>query len=123
MPDHLNRQQLAWKKAGRCWQCGGKIDMPTRYVKCAACRDAQTQKARAKKRMKMMAKSPEEIETERILKEIEKQRRKKEREEAKKEAEKKRMQEICKRCEWTSFTGEGFLCPFPEGACIKQVKY
>lgn len=37
------------------------------------------------------------------------------------EAEKRRSKyERCLRCEWSTLTGVGLYCPFPEGACIRE---
>lgn len=94
------------KKMHICVDCGDPVDYPDKYVRCKACRSYH-KKALRDWREAMNEKAERLAMKEAAEKAI--------------QAEKnERLVRRCAHCEWASFTGASFVCPFPEGACMKQ---
>ena len=115
-----SKQARIWRAQGLCVGCGGVRDLQGRFVKCERCREKYR---KYKIDHGKVAKTRQELDAERRMREFKNARQRMEAQAEIEARKQKRMKPECKLCEYPSFTGEGFLCPFPEGACIKMVQY
>ena len=88
-------QRAKWGRMGLCTNCG-VLRLDPKYDMCQRCRD-QMRDLQIKKKQR---KEPKKYKPPREVSPKHK----------------------CWNCVWSTFTGDGFYCPRPEGTCIKEKK-
>lgn len=101
MPTELERAE--WRKAGLCVDCGGKVELPSMYIRCEKCREAN-----AKRQTEYREKHREEKADE------ERQRAKQANDNWEARVER------CTACGFGRIEGSTIFCPSAKGTCLKK---